>query len=64
MDTGACYGVKKFAEVVFKNGKIGKGGLAVLEVRMKAFHPEQNEVNKFLGCEQENKLMSKRSCKE
>ena len=37
MDTGACYGVKKCAEVIFKNGKMVKGGaLAVLEERMKA----------------------------
>ena len=29
MDTGACYGVKKCAEIVFKNGKMVKGdGLA------------------------------------
>ena len=57
MDTGACYGVKKCAEGIFKNGKIVKGeGLAVLEERMKALDPEQNEVYKFLGCEQGNKI--------
>ena len=57
MDTGACYGVKKCAEVIFKNGKMVKGeGLAVLEERMKALDPEQNEVYKFLGCEQGNKI--------
>ena len=57
MDTRACYGVKKCAEVIFKNGKIVKGeGLAVLEERMKALDPEQNEVYKFLGCEQGNKI--------
>ena len=57
MDTGACYGVKKCAEVISKNGKMVKGeGLAVLEERMKALDPEQNEVYKFLGCEQGNKI--------
>ena len=57
MDTGACHGVKKCAEVIFKNGKMVKGeGLAVLEERMKALDPEQNEVYKFLGCEQGNKI--------
>ena len=57
MDTGACYGVKKCADVIFKNGKMVKGeGLAVLEERMKALDPEQNEVHKFLGCEQGNKI--------
>ena len=46
MDTGACYGVKKCAEVIFKNGKMVKEeGLAVLEERMKALDPEQNEQN-------------------
>ena len=36
MDTGACYGVKKCAEIVFKKGKMVKGiGLAVLEKKMK-----------------------------
>ena len=48
MDTGACYGVKKCAEVIFKNGKMVKGGLAVLEeFWMKALDPEQNEVYKY-----------------
>ena len=37
MDTGACYEVKKCAEIVFKKGKMVKGiGLAVLEEKMKA----------------------------
>ncbi|CAB4045676.1 Hypothetical predicted protein, partial [Paramuricea clavata] len=57
MDTGACYGVKKCAEIVLMNGKMVKGdGLAVLEERMKALDPEQNEVYKFLGCEQGDKI--------
>ena len=32
-------------------------GLEVLEERMKALDPNQNEVYKFLGCEQEEKLI-------
>ena len=53
MGTGAVYGVKICAEIVFKNGKMIKGeGLGVLEERMKALDPNQNEVYKFLGCEQ------------
>ena len=44
MDTGACYGVKKCVRVIFKNGKVVKGEeLAILEERVKALHPEQNE---------------------
>ena len=31
-DTGACYGVSKYAEIIFKNGKMAKGeSLQVLE---------------------------------
>jgi hypothetical protein len=30
--------------------------MAVLEERMKALDPEQNEVYKFLGCEQGDKI--------
>jgi hypothetical protein len=53
LDTGACYGVKKCAEMVFRQGKMVKGdGLPILEERMKALDPAQNEVYKFLGCEQ------------
>ena len=44
-DTEACYGVNKCAEIDFKNGKMMKGeGLVV-------FDPEQNEMYKFLGCQ-------------
>ncbi len=56
-DTGACYGVAKCAEIVFEQGKMMKGeGLAVLEEGMKALNPEENEVYKFLGCEQAGKV--------
>ena len=62
MDTGACYGVKKCAEIIFKKGKIVKGiGLALLEERMKALlDPHRNENYRFLGCEQADKINVKR----
>ena len=57
MDTGACYEVKKCAEIVFKKGKIVKGeGLAVLDDRMKTLDPSKNEFFKFLRCEQKVKI--------
>ena len=57
MDTGACYGVKKCAEIVFKKGKMIKvEGLTVLEEKMKALDPNKNEIYTFLGCEQANKI--------
>ena len=57
MDTGACYGVKMCAEIVFKKGKMIKGeGLTVLEEKMKALDPNKNEIYTFLGCEQANKI--------
>ena len=53
MDTGACYGVKKCAEIVFRKGKMVKSeGLQVLEKKMNALDPDKNEMYKFLGCEQ------------
>ena len=56
-DTGACYGVKKCAEIVFERGRMISGeGLEVLTERMKALDPSQNEVYKFLGCEQGAKM--------
>ena len=56
-DTGACYGVKKCAEMVFKKGKMVKGeGLDILEERMKALDPDKNEWYKFLGIEQSGKI--------
>ena len=61
MDTGACYGVKKCAEVVFRRGKMIKGeGLTVLEEKMEALDPEKNAIYKFLGCEQVDKIDVKR----
>ena len=61
MDTGAYYGVKKCAEIVFRKGKMIKGeGLAVLEEKMDALDPNKNEIYKFLGCEQAAKIDVKR----
>ena len=55
METGACYVVKKCAEVVLRKGKMVKSeGLQVLEEKMNALDPDKNEIYKFLGCEQEN----------
>ena len=57
MDTGACYGVKKCAEIVFRKGKMVKEeGLSVLEEKMKALDPEKNDVYKFLGCEKSDDI--------
>ena len=57
MDTRVCYGVKKCAEIVIKEGKMVKGeGLSVLEEKMKALDPEQNDVYKFVGVEQSNDI--------
>ena len=61
MDTGACYGVNKCAEIVFRKGKMIKGeGLSVLEEKMDALDPNKNEICKFLGCEQADKTDVKR----
>ena len=61
MDTGACYGVKKCAEIVFRKGKMTKGeGLAVLEEKIDALNLRKNEIYKFLGCEQADKIEVKR----
>ena len=61
MDTRTCYGVKKCADVVFRRGKMIKGeGLIVLEEKLVALDPEKNEIYKFLGCEQANKIDVKR----
>ena len=61
MDTGACYGVKKCVEIVFRKGKMIKGeGLDVLEEKMDALDPNKNEIYKFLGCEQAAKIDVKR----
>ena len=64
MDTGVCYGVKKCAEIVIKEGKMVKGeGLPVLEEKMKALDPEQNDVTSFLELSKAMILMLKRNWK-
>ena len=61
MDTGACYGVKKCAEIVFRKGKMVKEqGLFVLEEKMKALDPEKNDVYKFFGCEKSDDIYVKK----
>ena len=61
MDTGACYGVKKCAEIVFRKDKMVKGeGLMVLEDKTKALDPDKYQIYKFLGCEQADKIDVKR----
>ena len=60
-DTGACYGVSKCAEAVFKRGKMVSGeGLEVLEERMKVMDPNENEIYKFMGIEQADGIKTKR----
>ena len=60
LDTGACYGVSKCAEIVFKHGKMVKSkGLRMLEERMKALDPDQEEMYKFLGVEQADGIKTK-----
>ena len=60
-DTGACYGVSKSAEIVFKRGKMVRGeGLQILEERMKTIAPYENETYKFLGIEQTDGIKTKK----
>ena len=60
LDTGACYGVSKCAEIVFERGKMVKGeGLQVLQERMKTLDPDQEEMYKFLGVEQADGIKTK-----
>ena len=60
LDTGACYGVAKCAEIVLERGKMVRGeGLPVLEGRMKTMDPDENEIYKFLGVEQVDGIKTK-----
>ena len=57
MDKGACYGVKKCAEIVFRKEKMVKEErLPVLEEKMNALEPEKNDGYKFLGCEKSDDI--------
>ena len=59
-DMRACYGVSKFAEIIFKNGKmVGGEGLRVLEERMWTMDPDKNEIFNFLGIEQADGIRTK-----
>ena len=50
MDTGAIYRLKNVLKLYLKNGRIIKGeGLQILQKRMKALDPNENEIYKFLG---------------
>ena len=61
MDTGVHYRAKKCTEVMFKRGKMIKGErLTVLEEKMEPLDLEKNEIYKFLGCEQADKIDVKR----
>ena len=61
MNTGACYGVKKCVEIIFRKGKTIKGeGLAVFGEKMDALDSNKNEIYKFLGYEQADKIDVKR----
>eukprot|EP00112_Aurelia_sp_Birch-Aquarium-sp1_P016078 Seg361.8 transcript_id=Seg361.8/GoldUCD/mRNA.D3Y31 product="hypothetical protein" protein_id=Seg361.8/GoldUCD/D3Y31 len=61
LDTGACYGVSKCAEIVFERGKMVKGeGLQVLQERMETLDPDQEEIYKFLGVEQADGIKTKK----
>ena len=60
LDTGACYGVSKCAEIIFEHGKMTKGkGLQVLEERMQMMDSDENEIYKFLGVEQADGIKTK-----
>ena len=60
-DTGACYGISKCVEIVFKRGKMARGEeLEILEERIKAIDPDENEVYKFLGIEQADGIKTKK----
>ena len=52
-NTGAVYGVKKCAEILFKRGEMIKGeGLMVLDKKAEALDPKNEEFYQFLRIEQ------------
>ena len=60
LDTRACYGVAKCAEIVFECGKMVRGeGLPLLEERMKTMDYDENDIYKFLGVEQADNIKTK-----
>ena len=51
----------EMCKVVFERGKMVRGkGLEVLEERMKAIDPDENEIFKFLGIEQADGIKIKK----
>ena len=64
MGTGVAYMVKKCAKIVFKNTTIIKGeGQQILQERMKALDPNKNEIYKFQGYEQAERIDMKKVIK-
>ena len=62
-DTGACYGVAKYAEVVFERGNLVKGeDSQVLNEKMKIIDPGKYVIYKFLGVEQVDGIKKKEVC--
>ena len=62
-DTGACYGVAKYAEIIFKRGEMVKGeGLQMLRERMKTRNKDQKQIYKFLLGEQADSIKIKEVC--
>ena len=42
-DTGACYGVSKYAKIVFEHGKMVRGeGALVFDKRIETMDPDAN----------------------
>ena len=59
-DTGACYGVAKYADVVFARGNLVKGeDSQVLNEKMKIIDPGKYVIYKFLGVEQADGIKKK-----
>ena len=60
-DTRAVYGVKKWAEIVFRRGKMTKGeSLTILHERAETLDPEKDDFYKFLGIEQRKQIDKKK----
>ena len=60
-DAGACYGVSKYAETVFKRENLVREvGLEVLEETMKTIYPDKNEIDNFLGIKAADGIKSKK----
>ena len=62
-DTGACYGVAKYAEIIFKRGEMVKDeGLQMLRERMKTMNKDQKQICKILLGEQADAIKIKEVC--